>query len=74
MSDENGVQRDIGRLEARVESLTTTVDTMAADVKLLVAKMNQADGAWRTLMAISAGVGAVAGVVGTFIKTKVMGP
>lgn len=61
-------QRDIGRLEAKVEHLETTVKAMDEKLDLLTAYMSEARGSWRTLLAIgglaSACGAAVAWVIG----------
>ena len=45
-------QRDIGRLEAKVEHLENTVRAMDEKLDLLTAYMSEARGSWRTLLAI----------------------
>lgn len=61
-------QRDIGRLEAKVEHLEATVAAMDTKLDVLTAYMSEARGSWRTLLAIgglaSACGAAVAWVIG----------
>ena len=45
-------QRDIGRLEAKVEHLENTVRAMDDKLDLLTTYMSEARGSWRTLLAI----------------------
>lgn len=45
-------QRDIGRLEAKVEHLERTIADMDAKLDTLTAYMAEARGSWRTLLAI----------------------
>ena len=45
-------QRDIGRLEAKVEHLEQTVADMDRKLDLLTTYMSEARGSWRTLLAI----------------------
>jgi hypothetical protein len=45
-------ERDIGRLEAKVEHLEATVSAMDAKLDTLTGYMSEARGSWRTLLAI----------------------
>jgi hypothetical protein len=45
-------QRDIGRLEAKVEHLEKTVTAMDEKLDVLTGYMSEARGSWRTLLAI----------------------
>ena len=45
-------QRDIGRLEAKVEHLENTVKAMDEKLDILTGYMSEARGSWRTLLAI----------------------
>lgn len=45
-------QRDIGRLEAKVEHLERTVSAMDEKLDVLTTYMSEARGSWRTLLAI----------------------
>ena len=58
----NDTQRDLGRLEARMDSVETALKGLSIDMKSVNATLNQAKGGWRTLMlviGISATVGAL---------------
>ncbi len=61
-------QRDIGRLEAKVEHLERTIKEMDVKLDLLTSYMAEARGSWRTLLAIgglaSACGAAIAWVIG----------
>ncbi len=57
------LQRDIGRLEARVDAQQSELREIKADVKAILALVNQAKGGWKTLVV----VGAVAGAVGALV-------
>lgn len=62
MSDPD-LQRDIGRLEAKVEHLEKQVDSMAQKLDQLVSIAENARGGWKMLLA----VGAAAGALGAFL-------
>lgn len=51
MSDE--IQRDLGRLEAKVEGVVTDVSEMRADIKAIRETLAEARGGWRTLAWVS---------------------
>jgi hypothetical protein len=57
------IERDIGRLEGRVDALESEIREVKADVKAILAVVNQAQGGWRTIVM----VGAVAGAVGALL-------
>lgn len=61
--DRDALQRDMGRLEARVDALESELREIKADVKSILALVNQAKGGWRTLIL----VGAVAGATGALV-------
>ncbi len=41
---DDGIQRELGNLEARVEGLEKTIGTMSDDVKAILKRLNQASG------------------------------
>lgn len=57
------MQRDLGRLEARVDALESELREIKADVKSILALVNQAKGGWKTLVI----VGAIAGASGALV-------
>jgi hypothetical protein len=61
--ERDALQRDVGRLEARVDAQESELREIKADVKAILALVNQARGGWKTLVA----VGAVAGAMGALV-------
>ena len=62
-AERDAVQRDLGRLEARVDALEADIREISADVKAILALIHQARGGWKTLVI----VGAVSGAAGALI-------
>ena len=60
-------QRDIGRLEAKVEHLEATVAAMDEKLDVLTGYMAEARGSWRTLLAIGGLASACGGLVAWLI-------
>lgn len=61
--ERDALQRDMGRLEARVDAQESELREIKADVKAILALVNQAKGGWKTLVV----VGAVAGAMGALV-------
>lgn len=61
--ERDAIQRDIGRLEGRVNALEAELREIKTDVKAILALVNQAKGGWKTLVI----VGAVAGADGALV-------
>lgn len=61
------IQRDIGRLEGRVDALEEELKEVKSDTKAILGILNQAQGGWKTLVM----VGAIAGAVGA-MATKLL--
>jgi hypothetical protein len=61
--ERDAMQRDMGRLEARVDAQESELREIKADVKAILALVNQAKGGWKTLVV----VGAVAGAMGALV-------
>jgi prefoldin subunit 5 len=59
MTDES-VQRDLGRLEAKVEQLTKQVSDMQSDLEKISTTLAEARGGWRAVAFIS-GISATLG-------------
>lgn len=57
------LERDMGRLEARVDRGEIDLREIKADVKAILGLVNQARGGWKMLVV----VGAVAGAVGALV-------
>lgn len=66
MSDE--LHQQVGRHDAQIVSLQTDMTEVKSDVKQILAFMNQAQGSWKTLVAIGGLAAAVGGVVGWIIS------
>lgn len=59
--------KEYGKLTAQVERLEADVTELRADVKSMIAILEQAKGGWRTLMLIGGLAGAVGAVLGKII-------
>lgn len=66
MSDD--LHQQIGRHDAQIVSLQTDMTEVKADVKKILAFMNQAQGSWKTLVAIGGLAAAVGGAVGWVVS------
>lgn len=66
MSDD--LHQQIGRHDAQIESLQTDMSEVKADVKTILKFMNQAQGSWKTLVAIGGLAAAVGGAVGWIVS------
>lgn len=66
MSDD--MYRQLGRHDAQIAALQTDMSEVKADVKKILAFMNQAQGSWKTLVAIGGLAAAVGGVVGWVVS------
>lgn len=66
MSDD--LHRQIGRHDAQIVTLQTDMSEVKADVKKILAFMNQAQGSWKTLVAIGGLAAAVGGAVGWVVS------
>lgn len=66
MSDD--LHQQIGRHDAQIVALQTDMSEVKADVKKILAFMNQAQGSWKTLVAIGGLAAAVGGAVGWVVS------
>lgn len=66
MSDD--LHQQIGRHDAQIVSLQADMTEMKSDVKKILAFMNQAQGSWKTLVAIGGLAAAVGGAVGWVVS------
>lgn len=66
MSDD--LHQQIGRHDAQIVSLQDDMSEVKADVKKILAFMNQAQGSWKTLVAIGGLAAAVGGAVGWVVS------
>ncbi len=62
------IEREFGKIEAKVEELEKKVDKMQASLDRIVETLSEAKGGWKTLVA----VGTIAGGLGA-AATKVVG-
>lgn len=60
------MQRDLGRIDAELENMKATQEELRADVKEILAKLNEAKGGVRMLIGVGAGVGALTSAVMTY--------
>lgn len=67
MIDENTHQQ-LGRHAAEIASLKVDMAELKSDVKKILAFMNQAQGSWKTLVAIGGLAAAVGGAVGWVVS------
>lgn len=66
------MQRDLGRIDAELENMKATQEELRADVKEILAKLNEAKGGVRMLIGVGAGVGAITSAAMTY-GLKVLG-
>lgn len=72
MSENNGVQRDLGALEEAVDTLKREVHGLREDVAEIKAMMSKAEGGMRTLMAVAT-VSGVIGSAATWLVARMKG-
>lgn len=60
----DGLHRDFGKMEARIENLTQVVEAMAETVNEMKEKIDRVEGGWHALMWLSATIAAVSAFVG----------
>lgn len=60
------MQRDLGRIDAELENMKATQEELRADVKEILARLNEAKGGVRMLIGVGAGVGALTSAVMTY--------
>lgn len=70
----DGIQRDLGRLEAQVASIAKTLDQLDRDVKQISTTLAEARGGWRMMMLISGASATIGGLVVKFLPWFTMGP
>ena len=65
MTDHNrrAADIDIATMRVEIDDIKNHVDEMRADVKCLLAKMNQAKGGWMTLIAVAGIAGSMGALV-----------
>lgn len=61
-------ERDLGRLDAEVKALQADMTEVKRDVKSILATLSQAQGSWKTLLAI----GGLAGAIGAALMKLAM--
>lgn len=64
-------ERDIGRLEAKVETLEQAVERMTAQLAEISAYMAETKGGWKTLLALAGMASAAASALTWFVTTFV---
>jgi hypothetical protein len=68
------VQRDLGRLESKVQALEVDIADVRKDVKEILSIINQTKGSWRTLVLIGGISGAIGAVISKAIPFTMMIP
>lgn len=71
MTDET--QKTLGRHSAEIDALQQDMKEIKRDVKTLLAIMNQAQGSWRALVAISSLAATIGGFVGWLLHMLLPG-
>jgi len=66
MAENGNMERDIGRLEGRVEALEICLRDVGGDVKVIRSAFDQAKGGWKTI-AVIAGCASLLTTIGTEI-------
>lgn len=66
MSDD--INRVIGAHDADIETLKKSVTEIAADVKAIRSKMDEATGGWKTVIWLAGISGAIGGAIGWFMS------
>lgn len=62
MSDE-GVQRDLGRMEAQIAALTKSVEALTAKVNEMSTTLSEARGGWRLLVLLGGASAMLGGLI-----------
>ena len=63
----DGVQRDLGALNARVTNVEGWMKSMAEDVKAMRTTLDQAKGGWKLALGIAAGSATIGAMVAKFL-------
>lgn len=61
------LERDFGRLEARVSALEDDMAELKADTKKILATLSEAKGGWKTLLLVAGAAGSMGAFVGKFL-------
>jgi hypothetical protein len=61
------VQRDLGRMEAQVETLLAQVAQLNAKVDAIDKTLSEAKGGWRMLLLVGGAAGAIGGLIGKLL-------
>lgn len=61
------IERELGSHDERLRTLEREVGEIRSDVKLILARVNSAEGGWKTLVAVAAAAGSVGAFVGKFL-------
>lgn len=61
------LERDFGRLEARVSALEADMAELKADTKQILATLSEAKGGWKTLLLVAGAAGSMGAFVGKFL-------
>ena len=62
------INRVIGAHDADIATLKKSVTEIAADVKAIRSKMDEASGGWRTIMFLAGIAGTLGGAIGWFLS------
>lgn len=66
----DGVQRDIGRMQAEIKSLGSTLDEVKVDLKEIRRSFDELKGGTRFFMTAAAGIGGVIALVISWLSSK----
>jgi hypothetical protein len=61
------VQRDLGRMEAQIETLVAQVAQLNAKVDAIDTTLSEAKGGWRMLLLVGGAAGAIGGLIGKLL-------
>jgi len=70
-----GVQRDLGRLEAQMENVADKLNKLEVQVEIISRTLSEAKGGWKMLMLVSGASATIGGLIAKFAPyISSMGP